>query len=40
MIHLELAKEEVEDVSNGTPLPHKVSPSAFLQKGLEIEEKQ
>jgi hypothetical protein len=39
-IHLLLLKEEEADASRGILLLHAISPSSFLQMGLELEEQQ
>jgi len=39
-IRCELAEEELEKAKHGSAPIHEVSPSTFLQVGLELEEQQ
>ena len=39
-VRLELAHEELESAKTGISPAHEISPSAFLQTGLELEEQQ
>jgi len=39
-LRLELAKEEAAAIQEGSTLPHNMSPSAFVQAGLDLEEQQ
>ncbi|KAF7971014.1 hypothetical protein HWV62_22285 [Athelia sp. TMB] len=36
----EIAQEEAEEISHGTPQIHEMSPSRFLQQGLDLEDQQ
>jgi hypothetical protein len=39
-IRLQLAKDEDDDAAHGVLPPHKITPSAFLNTGLDLEEQQ
>lgn len=40
VLRLELAKEEAAALEQGDVPPHKVSPSMFVQIGLDLEDQQ
>ena len=39
-IRLKLAKEDTEDIKSGAIISHEITPSMFLNLGLELEEQQ
>jgi hypothetical protein len=37
---MELAREDAKNAVGGIDLPHETTPTAFLMKGLDLEEQQ